>query len=52
MSSPENTSEMLHEMSTVGVSMAITVTAVWGAICAAAEVKVKKIKASLAKDAA
>ena len=29
MASPEDTAEMLHEMSTVGVSMAVTVTAVW-----------------------
>ncbi|MCD8013179.1 MAG: hypothetical protein LUG99_08395 [Lachnospiraceae bacterium] len=27
---PADTAEMLHEMSTVGVSMAILVTAVWG----------------------
>jgi hypothetical protein len=27
---PEDTAEMLHEMSTVGVSMAVLVTAVWG----------------------
>ncbi len=50
MGSPEDTREMLHEMATVGVSMTVTVTAVWGAICAVAEAKVKKIKASLAKD--
>ena len=29
---PEAVSEMLHEMSTVGVSMAILITAVWGAM--------------------
>ena len=52
MSSPEDTAEMLSEMSTVGVSMAVTVTAVWGAICAVAEAKVKKIRASLKKSAA
>ena len=52
MSSPEDTAEMLYEMSTVGVSMAVTVTAVWGAICAAAEVKVKKIRQSLKKSEA
>ncbi len=49
MASPEDTAEMLSEMSTVGVSMAVTVTAVWGVICAVAEAKVKKIKKSLAK---
>ncbi|MBQ7203932.1 MAG: hypothetical protein IJS03_07975 [Eubacterium sp.] len=52
MSSPEATAEMLHEMATVGVSMAVTVTAVWGVMCAVAEAKVKKIKASLKKSAA
>ena len=49
MASPEDTAEMLHEMATVGVSMAVTVTAVWGVVCAAAEAKVKSIKASLKK---
>ena len=29
---PEAFSEMLHEMSTVGVSMAVVVTLVWGAM--------------------
>lgn len=28
---PADTAEMLHEMATVGVAMALTVTAVWGA---------------------
>ena len=51
MASPEDTAEMLHEMSTVGVSMAITVTAVWGVVCAVAEAKVKAIKKSLKKSA-
>lgn len=52
MSSPEDTAVMLSEMSTVGVSMAVAVTAVWGAICAVAEIKVKKIKANLKKNLA
>lgn len=52
MASPEDTAEMLHEMATVGVSMAVTVTAVWGVICAVAEAKVKAIKKSLKKSAA
>lgn len=52
MSSPEETSVMLSEMSTVGVSMAVTVTAVWGVICAIAESKVKRIKANLKKSLA
>lgn len=50
MSSPEDTAEMLHEMATVGVSMAVTVTAFWGVMCAIAQAKVKKIKSSLAKE--
>ena len=34
MSNPEDTAEMLEEMSTVGVSMAILVTVVWlGIVC-------------------
>ena len=52
MATPEDTNEMLYEMSTVGVSMAVTVTAVWGVICAVAEAKVKKIRASLKKEEA
>jgi len=52
MATPEETNEMLHEMATVGVSMAVTVTAVWGVICAVAEAKVSAIKKSLKKDAA
>ena len=31
-SNPADTAEMLHEMSTVGVSMAVLVTLVWGII--------------------
>lgn len=52
MATPEDTNAMLYEMSTVGVSMAVTVTAVWGVICAVAEAKVKKIRASLKKEEA
>ena len=52
MATPEDTAEMLHEMATVGVSMAISVTVFWGAICAVAQAKVKSIKKALAKDAA
>ena len=50
MADPVDKAEMLHEMATVGVSMALTVTAVWGVICAVAEAKVKKIRAALAKE--
>ena len=47
MATPESTAEMLHEMLTVGVSMAVTVTVVWGAICAFVDLKVKKAQAAL-----
>ena len=52
MASPEDTAEMLHEMATVGVAMAVTVTAVWGVICAVAEAKVKALRNALQKTAA
>ncbi|WP_034785617.1 hypothetical protein [Eubacterium xylanophilum] len=38
---PATLSEMLHEMSTVGVSMAVLITAVWG-IMTFVDVKIKK----------
>ena len=37
--------------SSVGVSMAITVTVFWALLCAAAEAKVKKIKAAVGQNA-
>ena len=40
-SSPEDTSEMLHEMATVGVTMAVTVTAVWVCMVLAANAIMK-----------
>ena len=49
MADKADTMEMLHEMATVGVSMALTVTAVWGLICAFAQLKIKKIKAAADK---
>ena len=52
MESPEDTAEMLSEMGSVGVSMAVTVTVVWGIICAIAEAKVKKIRTAIAKSVA
>ena len=51
MADPEDTAEMLHEMATVGVSMAVTVTAVWGVICAAAQAKVAQLKKSASNKA-
>lgn len=52
MLSAEDTKTMLNEMSTVGVSMALFVTAAWGVICAVAQAKVKQIKAKLNKERA
>lgn len=42
MSDPGDTAEMLHEMSTIGVTMAIIVTVVWALLCAAADRIVKR----------
>lgn len=42
MSNPEDTSEMLHEMATVGVTMAVLVTAVWTGMCIAADSILKR----------
>ena len=39
---PEAVSEMLHEMATVGVAMALLITAVWGVICLVTSVLEKK----------
>lgn len=37
MRDPADTAEMLHEMSTVGVCMALLITAVWFAMCKVAD---------------
>ncbi|MBP5212291.1 MAG: hypothetical protein J6Z30_05485 [Pyramidobacter sp.] len=37
MSSAEDTAEMLHEMATVGVGMAVLITVVWACMCFAAD---------------
>ena len=37
MSDPSDTSEMLHEMATVGVSMAVLITVVWVVMCIVAD---------------
>lgn len=42
MSNPEDTAEMLGEMSTVGVAMACLITAVWFGMCVAADAIVKR----------
>ena len=47
MSSAEDTATMLHEMATVGTSMAVFVTSVWGVVCAVVQAKVKKFNKSL-----
>ena len=49
MNSHETTHEMLHEMGTVGVSMALLITVVWGAMCVVAHVVEKKKAAELEK---
>lgn len=36
--------QMLHEMATVGVSMAVLITAVWGVMCLVSSVAVRKAK--------
>ena len=46
MNSPETTGEMLHEMGTVGVSMAALITVVWGAMCLISHVMEKKAQPS------
>lgn len=50
MADPEDAAEMFHEMATVGVSMAVCVTAVWAGICAFADAKLKSVKKAIAKD--
>ncbi|MBR5636910.1 MAG: hypothetical protein IKW81_08295 [Pseudobutyrivibrio sp.] len=42
MENPADTAEMLHEMGTVGVSMAILITAVWIGMCVTADIIVKR----------
>ena len=52
MADKADTMEMLHEMATVGVSMAALVTAVWFGICAAADALVKKSDTETSNDMA
>ena len=42
MSDPGATAEMLHEMATVGVCMALLITAVWFGVCKVADVLVRR----------
>ncbi|MBQ4231868.1 MAG: hypothetical protein II699_01190 [Lachnospiraceae bacterium] len=50
MNSKEDTIEMLKEMATVGVSMAVLVTAFWGLICLAVHVKESKKSSDSSKE--
>lgn len=42
MADPGDTAEMLHEMATVGVSMAVLITVVWIGMCLVADAIVKR----------
>ena len=42
MNDPADAAEMFHEMSTVGVTMAVLVTAVWAVMCVAADAIMKR----------
>ncbi len=42
MSDPADTAEMLHEIATVGVTMALLITAVWGVMCVCADLILKR----------
>jgi len=48
MSNPGDAADMFREMATVGVTMCGIVTAFWAALCAAADVIVKKLRRSSA----
>ena len=52
MSSPADTAEMLREMATVGVCMALLVTAVWAIVCVVADAIVKRPAAETVADTA
>ena len=52
MKTPEEIPEMLHEMATVGVGMALLTTAVWGVMLLVSALKKKFGKKSLAGEAA
>lgn len=46
MSDPKDTMEMLHEMATIGVTMAVLVTMAWGIMVAVVDAAVKRINAA------
>ena len=52
MTNPADTAEMLHEMATVGVCMAVLITIVWIVMCKAADVIVKRLAADAAEETA
>ena len=52
MNDPADTAVMLHEMATVGVCMALLITAVWVAMCLAADSIVKRQNTEIEKEAA
>ncbi|MBP5279249.1 MAG: hypothetical protein J6Z03_02090 [Erysipelotrichaceae bacterium] len=52
MADPADTAEMLHEMATVGVCMALLITAVWVGMCIVADIIVKRPEKQLDKNAA
>ena len=49
MNDPGDTAEMLHEMATVGVSMAALITLVWVAMCLTADAIAKRTNANKTK---
>ena len=51
MSDPADASEMFHEMSTVGVTMAVLITVVWIGMCLAADAIAKRPAKEEAKTA-
>ena len=51
MLSPEDTAEMLHEIATVGVGMAVLITVVWIGMCKVADVLVSR-KPAVAEESA
>ena len=50
MSNPEDTAEMLHEIATVGVSMAVLITAVWICMCKVADAILRRPEADGVKN--
>lgn len=51
MNSPEDTAEMLKEIATVGVSMAVLITVVWFIMCKVADTVLKSKLETSAKEA-